>query len=143
MKHTRQDFTAFSWVPVQTSQGTSAGSTQGCSFTRRDVPNRSTISEIRILTGKSGLVLKSSLQTGHLYLTCSSQNLVIQALQKLCPHGVETGLLNTSRQMEHEKLPSDQEVLAEAILDTDNKVYALMIALDCYIFLIPKWKERF
>ena len=48
---------------------------------------------------------------------------------------METGLLNTSRQMEHEKFSSDQEVLAEAILDTDNKVYVLMIALDSYIFL--------
>ena len=59
--------------------------------------------------------MKSLLQTGHLYWTCSSQNFVIQVLQKLCPHVVVTGLLNTSRQMEHEKFPSDQEVLAQAI----------------------------
>ena len=39
----------------------------------------------------------------------------MQVLQKLCPQGVETGLLNTSRQMEQEKLSSDQEVIAEAI----------------------------
>ena len=39
----------------------------------------------------------------------------MQVLQKLCPHRVETGLLNTSRQMEQEKLSSDQEVLAKAI----------------------------
>ena len=81
--------------------------------------------------------MKAMLQRGHLNVTCSSQCFVIQVLQKLCPHGVETGLLNTSRQMEHEKFSSDQEVLAEAILDTDNKVYVLMIALDSYIFLIP------
>ena len=49
------------------------------------------------------------------YLTCSSQYFVIQVLQKLCPHGVETGLLNTSRQMEHEKFSSDQLALAQAI----------------------------
>ena len=55
------------------------------------------------------------LQRGHLNLTCSSQYFVIQVLQKLCPHGVETGLLNTSRQMEHEKFSSDPDVLAEAI----------------------------
>ena len=97
------------------SLGTSVGSTQGCSFTCIDFPNRSTISDKRILTCRSGLVLKSFLQTGHLYLTFSSQNLVIQVLQKLCPHGVVTGLLNTSRQMGHEKFSSDQEVLAEAI----------------------------
>ena len=48
---------------------------------------------------------------------------------------METGLLNTSRQMEHEKLPSDQEVLAEAILDTDDKVYVLSNPI--IIFLIP------
>ena len=58
----------------------------------------------------------------------------MQVLQKLCPHGVETGLLNTSRQMEHEKLPSDQEVLAEAILDTDDKVYVLSKSI---LFLSP------
>ena len=108
-----QDFTAFSWVPVQRSHGTSPGSTQGCSFTR--TPNRSTISTKRIFTRRSGLVRKSSLQTGHLYRTCSSQNFAIQVLQKLCPHGVETGLLNTSRHMEHEKFSSGQEVFAEAI----------------------------
>ena len=70
---------------------------------------------MKVLTCKSGLVWKSLLQTGHLYLTCPSQNLLIQVLQKLCPHGVETGLLNTSRQMQHEKFSSDPEVLAEAI----------------------------
>ncbi|KAK0132960.1 hypothetical protein N1851_031668 [Merluccius polli] len=43
------------------------------------------------------------------------QNFAIQVLQKLCPQAVVTGLLNTSRQMEQEKLSSDQEVLAEAI----------------------------
>ena len=31
-------------------------------------------------------------------------------LQVLCPHGAETGLLNTSRQMGPEKSSSDQEV---------------------------------
>ncbi|CAL8327268.1 unnamed protein product [Arctogadus glacialis] len=41
----------------------------------------------------------------------------LQVLQKLCPHGVETGLLNTSRQMGQEKFSSDQEMLAEAILE--------------------------
>ena len=87
---------------------------------------------MKVLTLKSGLVWKSSLQTGHLYWIFSSQNFVIQVLQKLCPHGVVTGLLNTSRQMGHEKLSSDQEV-AEAILDTDSMVYVLSNSI---IFLI-------
>ena len=39
-----------------------------------------------------------------------SQKVVIQVLQKLCPHGVEMGLLNTFKQMEQEKSSSDQEV---------------------------------
>ena len=45
-----------------------------------------------------------------------------------------TGLLNTSRQMVHERFSSDQEVLAEAILDTDDKVYVMSNTI---IFLIP------
>ena len=69
---------------------------------------------MKVLTCKSGIVWNSLLQIGHLYRTWSSQNVVIQVLQKLCPHGVKTGLLNTSRQMEHEKSSSDQDV-AEAI----------------------------
>ena len=66
---------------------------------------------MKVLTCKSGLEWNSLLQKGHLYWTCSSQNVVIQVLQKLCPHGVESGLLNTSRQMEHEKSSSDQEAI--------------------------------
>ena len=82
-----------------------------------NILNLAAIPEKRVLTCRSGLVWKSSSQTGHLYWTFPSQNFVIQVLQKLCPHGVETGLLNTSRQMGHEKF-SDQvsdQVLAEAI----------------------------
>jgi hypothetical protein len=56
----------------------------------------------------------------------------MQVLQKLCPHGVETGLLNTSRQMGQEKFSSDQEVLAEAILE--DKVHVLRYSI---IVLIP------
>ena len=64
---------------------------------------------------------KSLLPTGYLYLTCSSQKLERQVLQKLCPHAVVTGLLNTSRQIEHEKLSSDLEVLAEAVATLSHR----------------------
>ena len=42
--------------------------------------------------------------------------------------------------MEHEKFSSDQEVLAEAILDTDDKVYVLSNTI---ILVIPLREERF
>ena len=83
---------------------------------------------MKVLTRKTGLVWNSSLQTGHLYWTMSSQNTVIQALQKLCPHGVVTGLLNTSRQTEQEKSSSDHDA-AEAIPRKPllNKVQSFMM----------------
>ncbi len=54
-----------------------------------------------VLILRSGLLLKVSLQDGQKQVGVSVQCLFRQVLQKLCPHGVVTGSVNTSRQMEH------------------------------------------
>ena len=120
-RSTRQDFRAFSLVPVQTSQGTSPGLAACCSellllaLCWASCLNWETISESKVLTFKSGLVLKVSLHSGHWYWSLLFQCSLMQSLQKLCPHGAVTGSVNTSRQMEHRNWSSDSRQLAADI----------------------------
>lgn len=44
----------------------------------------------------------------------------MQARQKLCPQGVDTGLLNTSRQMEHVNWSSDRKAGTDDMLQLDH-----------------------
>ncbi len=61
----------------------------------------STVSRSVVLILRSGLCLNVSLQYGQLQVWLLSQQLFRQVLQKLCPHGVLTGSVNTSRHIEH------------------------------------------
>lgn len=72
--------------------------------------NCSVISRRVPLMWRSGFLLKFCLQRGHWQCLDESQYLPMQALQKLWPQGVDIGLLNTSKQMEHSSWSSDRKL---------------------------------
>lgn len=51
-----------------------------------------------------------------------SQYLLMQAMQKLWPHGVDEGLLNTSKQIEHWNCSSDRKLPYKDILWREKRV---------------------
>ena len=115
-RHTRQDLRAFSLVPAQISQGTSPATATSKDFFMADCLSWATISDMKMLTCTSVLESKYFLQTGHSRLLLILQFLMMQALQKLCPHCMVTGAVNTSRQTGHRKLSSHSTQLTAAML---------------------------
>ena len=64
-----------------------------------------------------------------------SQYLLMQPMQKLWPHGVDDGLLNTSRQIEHWNCSSDRKLPCKDILRTarQRKTYTVESTLTTII----------
>lgn len=60
--------------------------------------------------------LEALLTKAHSRTLEPSQYRLMQAMQKLCPHGVDEGLVNTSRQMEHRNCSSDRKLASKDIL---------------------------
>ena len=117
-----QDLSALILVPLQSSQGTSPGWDTCCWELPLlvsqwvDLLNLSVISENKVLTFRSGLMLKTSLHLGHRHKVFMFQYSVMQLLQKLCPHGVVTGSVNMSRQMAQRNCSFVSRQLFEDIL---------------------------
>lgn len=55
-----------------------------------------------------------------------SQYLLMQVMQKLWPHGVEEGFVNTSRHMEHMNCSSDRKLPFKDILEQKTKTTTLL-----------------
>lgn len=72
-----------------------------------DLLNCSVMSFKPTLILSTGRCWKASLHRGHSDLTLESQKRLMQSRQKLCPHGMDTGFLKTSRQMLHQNCSSD------------------------------------
>jgi len=68
------------------------------------------------LTLRSGLVENTLLHCGQKGDWCLDHEWQRQVLQKLCPHGMVTGLTNTSRHSKHRKDFSHSRLMVEAMI---------------------------
>lgn len=105
VRHTRQDFMAFNFFSTHTSHTTTPPGAPTLPLVEIFLLFIWTeISSMAALVEISGRTKNLLSHTGQWQSSPLSQWLVRQLLQKLWPHGVVTGSVKTSRQMEHSKL---------------------------------------